>query len=154
MNRQRIIDRIRDCVKLPGSNREIVDAAMKTLKEEDSRLHWIGIYELKGSALHLGPYYGPETDHRVIPVGRGVCGTAVAEDANQIVDDVRAVGNYLACNLETRSEIVVLIRDPKSRRILAQIDADGTQVGDFGKADEEMLDSVGTMLARFFPIDS
>ncbi len=83
----------------------------------------------------LGPYHGPHTDHDRIPVGRGVCGTAVKENRNQVIADVRELTNYLACNLETRAEIVVLIRERGTGRILGQIDVDGTQVGAF--RDEE-----------------
>lgn len=90
--------------------------AMDYLHDHRSGYHWVGIYTLQGSELHLGPYHGPTTDHLRIPVGRGVCGTAVAENRNQIVADVRELTNYLACNLETRSEIVVLVREPGTEK--------------------------------------
>ncbi|MCO5295878.1 MAG: hypothetical protein M9921_03385 [Fimbriimonadaceae bacterium] len=84
---------------------------------------WSGIYRLEGDALVLDAYVGAPTDHGRIPVGRGVCGTAVSEDRNQVVTDVRELANYLACSVSTRSEIVVLIRD--GAKILGQIDIDG-----------------------------
>ncbi|MHB1327526.1 MAG: GAF domain-containing protein, partial [Gemmatimonadales bacterium] len=68
------------------------------------------LYMLHGQELVLEAFSGRETDHTRIPVGKGVCGTAVATGRDQNVPDVRAIGNYLACNLETRSELVVLIR--------------------------------------------
>src|SRR5262245_32904635 len=96
-----------------GTNRAAaLAAAMTYLRGHRADYHWVGIYRLEGDTLVLGPYAGPHTDHDRIPVGHGVCGTAVAEDRNQVVGDVRALTNYLACNLETRSEIVVLIREP------------------------------------------
>ena len=90
---------------------------------------------------------GAQNTERVqnIPVGRGVCGTAVAEDANQVVTDVRQLDNYLACSVSTRSEIVVLIRD--ENEILGQIDIDGHQVGQFDQTDEAMLERVAAILA-------
>ena len=69
-----------------------------------------------------------------------VCGTAVAERANQIVDDVTAIGNYLACSLETRAEIVVLIR--RGDEIFGQIDIDSDTPGAFTAEDEALLDRV------------
>lgn len=120
---------------------------MQYLASHRQDYHWVGIYKLQGQELVLGPYVGPETDHTRIPVGRGVCGTAVAENQNQIVADVRAVSNYLACNLETRSEIVVLIREPHSQRILGQIDVDGTRVAQFDRAEERFLSAVAAKLA-------
>ncbi len=141
---------IQDLVgKNSGNSRAAVRAVMEFLSANRADYHWVGVYVLApaGDTLVLGPYVGPETDHARIPVGRGVCGTAVAENANQIVDDVRGLSNYLACNLETRSEIVVLIRDPRSQAILGQIDVDGTRVKQFGKADEAFLTEVAAILA-------
>lgn len=107
---------------------------------------WSGIYRLENDTLVLDAYVGAETDHTQIPVGRGVCGTAVAEDANQVIADVRQLTNYLACSTQTRSEIVVLIR--RDGEILGQIDIDGHQVGAFDASDEAMLDSLGLLLAE------
>lgn len=107
---------------------------------------WVGVYWLRGDRLELGPYVGAPTEHTIIPTGRGVCGTAVAEGRNQLVADVRALDNYLACSLETRSEIVVLIRNSEGA-ILGQIDADGHEVGAFDHSDEEMLTKVAELIA-------
>lgn len=106
---------------------------------------WSGIYRLEGDTLHLDAYVGAATDHTEIPVGRGVCGTAVAEDANQVIDDVRELSNYLSCSAFTRSEIVVLIRE--GEKILGQIDIDGHTVGQFDASDEAMLERMAAVLA-------
>jgi L-methionine (R)-S-oxide reductase len=79
-------------------------------------------------------------------VGQGVCGTAVAENRNQVVPDVRELSNYLSCSVQTRSEIVVLIRD-ESGTILGQLDIDGHEVARFGATDEEFLSKLATILA-------
>lgn len=119
---------------------------MQHLHDRLPHYHWVGIYWLEGDTLVLGPYVGPPTEHVRIPVGRGVCGTAVAENANQIVYDVRERENYLACNLETRSEIVVLIRDPRTGAIVGQIDVDGTEVGAFDESDEAFLEAIAQLI--------
>ena len=106
---------------------------------------WSGVYRLEGDTLVLDAYVGAATDHTSIPVGRGVCGTAVAEDRNQVVEDVRALDNYLSCSASTRSEIVVLVRD--ANETLGQIDVDGHAVGQFDASDEAMLERVATVLA-------
>ena len=108
--------------------------------------NWSGIYVLLGDELHLDEYVGAATDHTRIPVGRGVCGTAVAENRNQVIEDVRELSNYLSCSLQTRSEIVVLIKDGET--ILGQIDIDGHSVGAFDASDEAFLESMGTILAN------
>jgi GAF domain-containing protein len=118
--------------------------AMEKLAEIES-YDWCGIYRLEGDTLVLDEFVGAATDHSSIPVGRGVCGTAVAEGRNQIVEDVRERSNYLACSIQTRSEIVVLIR--REGVVLGQIDVDGHRVGAFDSTDEQMLERVADRLA-------
>lgn len=108
--------------------------------------NWSGIYRLEGDELVLDEYVGAATDHTRIPVGRGVCGTAVAENQNQVIEDVRDLENYLACSTQTRSEIVVLIRS--GEQILGQIDIDGHRVGAFDQSDEMLLERIAKVLAE------
>lgn len=119
-------------------------AAMRLIAKHLPHYNWVGVYLLDGGVLNLGPYVGAATTHTLISVGHGVCGTAVAENRNMVVDDVRTLDNYLACSLETRSEIVVLIRDLNTDQILGQIDADGHTVGAFDATDEHLLEQVAT----------
>src|SRR5688572_30950822 len=91
-------------------------------------------YMLYGNELRLEAFAGRDTEHTRIPVGKGVCGTAVATGKDQNVPDVRAVENYLACNTWTRSELVVLVR--RGDKILGQIDVDSDRSDPF-TAEEE-----------------
>jgi L-methionine (R)-S-oxide reductase len=125
-------------------------SAVRYVASLSPRYNWVGIYRLKGKVLELGPYIGAKTDHTRIPVGRGVCGTAVSENADQNVPDVRSLENYLACSLETKSELVVLVRD-KAGRILGQIDIDSHTPSAFGKADEEAVRKVARELGELWP---
>ena len=107
--------------------------------------NWVGVYLLARDELVLGPYVGAPTTHTRIPVGRGVCGTAVATGHNQVVDDVGELDNYLACSSSTRSEIVVLIRHLGS--VVGQFDIDSDTPSVFGSADENLLDDLAQMAA-------
>jgi GAF domain-containing protein len=89
---------------------------------------------------------GTPTDHTEIPVGRGVCGTAVAENQNQVIPDVRELSNYLACSLETRAELVVLIR--RNNEILGQIDIDSHTTNRFQQEDVALLEAMAEILAE------
>ena len=121
-----------------STDREALGAFLvQALKAELPAASWVGIYWLQGSSLHLGPFVGPETEHTEIPVGRGVCGTAVAEDRDQVVEDVSTLDNYLSCAAGVRSEIVVLIRS--AGRVLGQIDVDSEEVGAFGESEHCVL---------------
>ena len=102
-------------------------------------------YMLHGDELTLEARSGRDTEHTRIPVGRGVCGTAVAEKRDQNVADVSAIGNYLACNTFTRAELVVLIR--RGDHILGQLDIDSDVPNGFGEREHAEVKEVADALA-------
>lgn len=104
------------------------------------------MYMLHGDALVLEAHAGRDTEHTSIPVGHGVCGTAVAEARDQNVPDVRARPNYIACNAWTRSELVVLIR--RGDVILGQVDVDSDEPAPFTPAEESAVRQVAGVLAE------
>jgi GAF domain-containing protein len=136
-----ILNRVRAC---PESGRKLRDFAMVQL-DTISGYDWSGIYVLDGTTLHLDAFVGAPTDHTQIPIGVGVCGTAIAENRNRVVEDVRKEDNYLACSIATRSEIVVLIR--RHGQVVGQIDIDSHRVGAFTTEDEEFLSELAHLLA-------
>ena len=108
-------------------------AAVAAIRTAMPQASWVGIYWLEGGALVLGPYEGPPTDHTRIEIGQGVCGTAIARGEDVVVDDVRAIDNYLACSPTVRSEVVALIRS--RGEIVGQFDLDAESVGAFSEED-------------------
>src|SRR5687768_9807591 len=106
---------------------------------------WVGIYVCYSNELVLGPFVGKPSPHTRIPLGRGICGAAAAEKATIIVDDVNADPRYLACSLDTKSEIVVpIMRDGE---VLGELDIDSDRTAAFGAADRELLEQVAAILA-------
>jgi len=103
------------------------------------------LYMVHGEDLVLEAWSGRETEHVRIPVGRGVCGRAVATGQDQNVGDVRAADHYLACNLFTRSELVVLIR--RGDLILGQIDVDSDELDPFTTEEQAEARRVADALA-------
>lgn len=102
-------------------------------------------YMLHGDELQLEAHAGRDTDHTRIPVGKGVCGTAVATKQDQNVPDVNGIGNYLACNTFTKSELVVLIR--RGDHILGQLDIDSDVPDGFGEREHTDVKEVADALA-------
>jgi L-methionine (R)-S-oxide reductase len=125
---------------------EVLRGAVRVLQQEREHYDWVGIYLLEGDTLVLHNYVGKSTEHTRIPVGVGVCGAAVADGENKIVGDVTKIDNYLACSLETRAEIVVLIR--RGHEVLGQIDIDSDQENVFTAEDEALLSRVAYVLAQ------
>jgi len=95
-------------------------------------INWAGFYCMEQGMLVLGPFQGKPACIE-IPVGRGVCGTAVAQDALQLVPDVHAFPGHIACDSASNSEIVVPIH--KDGRVWGVLDIDSPYEGRFSQAD-------------------
>lgn len=119
--------------------------AVELLKEHVPDYTWVGIYLLEGDHLVLGPFIGKPSPHTRIALGSGICGAAATEKTTIIVDDVNADPRYLACSLETRSEIVVPII--RGDGVLGEIDIDSDRPAAFGGRDRELLERVAAALA-------
>ena len=100
-------------------------------------INWAGFYLMEDGALVLGPFQGKTACIR-IPVGKGVCGTAVAENATQLVPDVHLFPGHIACDCASNSEIVVPIR--KDGQIIGVLDIDSPVKNRFTEADQEGLE--------------
>ena len=122
--------------------------AARTLYRVEERYDWVGVYLLddEGAELRLHNYLGAPTDHARIPVGEGVCGTAVAHGANQNVPDVTQFEGYLSCNSGVKSELVVLIR--AGSEIYGQFDIDSHRPAAFENQDEVALQMIADKLAE------
>ena len=111
--------------------------ASALLWQELDRINWAGFYKMIDGALALYPFQGKPACIR-IPVGRGVCGTAVAEDRTQLVPDVHQFPGHIACDCASNSEIVVPIH--KDGAIWGVLDIDSPEFGRFTEADREGLE--------------
>lgn len=125
---------------------EALGEVCRFLRDEFRHYRWVGTHLRDGDTLRLTAWAGPqETEHVAIPVGEGICGKAAREDRTVIVDDVRAAPEYLACFLETRSEIVVPIR--AGGTVVGEIDIDGNEVKAYDASDERFLTAVAQRVA-------
>ena len=136
---------VRAAVAAHSGSEPIMRCTVETLAKSLPHYTWTGIYLLYGNELVLGPYVGKPSPHERIPLGRGICGAAAAEKATIIVDDVNADPRYLACSVETRSEIVVPIM--KGAEVLGEIDIDSDRLAAFTADDRELLEGVAALLA-------
>ena len=108
-------------------------------------INWAGFYKMTDGMLVLGPFQG-KTACIVIPVGRGVCGTAVAENATQLVYDVHQFPGHIACDCASNSEIVVPVH--VNGQIWGVLDIDSPSIGRFTEADREGLESFVKVLEQ------
>lgn len=122
----------------------------QVLNNEISYYNWVGFYfaNHESKTLHLGPYVGAETDHTVIPFGKGICGQVAESNQNFVVPDVAAQDNYIACSFTVKSEIVVPLFVNGIN--IGQIDIDSHEIDPFTEADERFLEFVNQEIASLF----
>ena len=118
------------------------------LDQEIPYFNWTGFYFKNGDKeeLILGPYVGAETDHTVIPFGKGICGQVAVSNETFVVPDVHEQDNYLSCSIDTKAEIVVPII--KNGENIGQIDIDSHTLNPFTAEDREMLEWLCEEIAK------
>ena len=145
LDASRVVAALRGAFAREVTREELLRTAAEKIRAAGPPYTSVYLYMLHGTELVLEAYAGRETEHTRIQVGTGVCGTAVATGKDQNVSDVTAVGNYLACNAWTRSELVVLIR--RGSKILGQIDIDSYVSDPFTSEEEVAVKQVADALA-------
>lgn len=115
------------------------------LNECLEEINWVGFYLMKNGELLLGPFQGKVACMH-IAVGRGVCGTAVAENQTQVVEDVHAFKGHIACDSASRSEIVIPLH--KGDEVIGVLDIDSPILNRFDKEDAFYLEQVVTLIER------
>ncbi len=141
-----VAERLEKIIGSGSQKKAITDFVCRELRKIP-HYSWVGIYEVQGSDLVLTSWSGPSaTQHVRIPVGQGICGAAIAAKDTVVVPDVNADPRYLACFLNTASEIVVPIM--KGGAAVAEIDIDSDQTGAFQAPDRDFLAWVAEQLAR------
>jgi L-methionine (R)-S-oxide reductase len=145
LNAERVIAALRGAFAREVGREALLGTAAEKIRAAGAPYTSVYLYMLHGDELRLEAHAGRDTDHTRIPVGKGVCGTAVATGQDQNVPDVQAVDNYLACNTWTRSELVILIR--RGSIILGQIDIDSDEPDPFSPEEQAEVRKVAEALA-------
>jgi len=119
--------------------------------EKLTRYNWVGFYILEKEAdrdiLVLGPFKGTMTPHTRIPLNQGICGAAASTGKTIVVDDVNSDSRYLACSLETKSEIVVPIF--AHGKVVGELDIDSHFPAAFGPEDRKLCEHAAALVGKF-----
>lgn len=147
------LDRIRALISGETDAIAIMATIACELHHSDPRFDWTGFYRVTGpNTLKIGPYQGGH-GCLAIPFSRGVCGRCAREGKTQLVDDVDAVPDHIACSSTTRSEIVVPVFD-KIGDVRAVLDVDSNQPAAFTPADAAFLETVCGLLSDAVSVDN
>jgi len=133
------------------SARELMEGVTKLLHQKMLRYNWVGFYMLEKEGatdvLVLGPFRGTMTPHTRIPLNAGICGAAASTGKTIIVDDVSSDSRYLACSLETKSEIVVPVFVEK--KVVGELDIDSHFLAAFSRDDRALCEHAAAVLGRW-----
>jgi L-methionine (R)-S-oxide reductase len=137
------------------SSQELMQAMVKVLHERMLKYNWVGFYLLEPGAqppmLVLGAFEGAMTPHTRIPLNQGICGAAASSGLTVVVDDVNQDPRYLACSLETKSEIVVpvFVRG----KVVGELDIDSHFAAAFTSEHQELVQHCARLVGKKFETD-
>lgn len=141
-----IIEKLNELFKSGHKGDDYLRQTAELIQKHFPEYNWVGFYFLKDNKLHVGPYVGKPTPHTVIDLNKGVCGAAVSLEKTIVVDDVNADPRYLACSLETRSEIVIPIR--VDGKIIGELDIDSEKKAAFSADDRQLLEEAVALIEK------
>lgn len=153
MNQEEVKTIKKTLIKLFQDGSSIEEKLQKTceiLQHSVAHYDWVGFYfaNHQQQTLHLGPFAGLPTDHTVIPFGKGICGQVAESNQTFVVDDVTAQDNYISCNIDVKSEIVVPIF--VNGKNVGQIDIDSNTLQAFTKEDQEFLEWIADEIGKIY----
>ena len=138
MNYERLCAQLRGLAEEEKWYVSLLSNAAALLCDSMAELNWAGFYLMRNGQLALGPFQGKVACIH-IPLGRGVCGTAAAQDRTQRVADVHAFPGHIACDGASNSEIVIPIH--RDGRVVAVLDIDSPRLDRFSEADQAGLEA-------------
>ena len=129
----------------------LMNAVAELLHQKLVKYNWVGFYMIQKDGdqdiLVLGPFRGTMTPHTRIPLNQGICGAAASSGKTVVVDDVNNDPRYLACSLETRSEIVVPIF--VNGKVVGELDIDSHFLAAFAPEDQKLCEHAAALVGRF-----
>jgi len=128
----------------------LMESIVGLLHENLTRYNWVGFYMLEkvgGDMLVLGPFKGAMTPHARIPLNQGICGAAASSGKTIVVDDINNDSRYLACSVETKSEIVVPVF--VHGKVVGELDIDSHFLAAFGPDDRTLCEHAAAVLGKF-----
>lgn len=142
MDLNRLKNKVDSILGSTNTTNEKLKSICDVLESEISYYDWVGFYFKNGDKdeLKLGQYTGEETEHTIIPFGKGICGQVALSNQNFVVQDVSNQENYISCGWKVKSEIVIPIFVNKEN--IGQIDIDSHTANVFTDNDEQLLEYI------------
>ena len=152
-NYQPLTDELTNLADSANSAEHLMTMIVERLQDVLKHYNWVGFYMLEEgengaeTMLVLGPYVGAETPHKRIPLHQGICGAAVSSAQTVVVDDVNADPRYLACSIETKSEIVAPVF--VNGKVVGELDIDSHTPAAFTGDDRQLVEHCASLVGRY-----
>ena len=150
MEREKLKESLAACLISSKTNNEKLQDVCNLLKTNVPHYDWVGFYfaDSNKQELHLGPFAGLPTEHTTIQFGKGICGQVAESNETFLVSDVNSEDNYISCNINVKSEIVVPILVNNIN--IGQIDIDSNILNAFKTEDRELLEWLTNEIATLY----
>ena len=151
-NYQTLADEVTQLANSAHSAEHLMTMIVERLQDLLPHYNWVGFYMVEEGdgaepMLVLGPYVGAETPHKRISLHQGICGAAVSSAQTVVVDDVNSDPRYLACSIQTKSEIVAPIF--VNGKVVGELDIDSRLPAAFTEDDRQLVEHCASLVGRF-----
>jgi GAF domain-containing protein len=152
-SQQKLAEELTTLAEAAPSAEDLMSIIVGRLQERLGHFDWVGFYMIEEGGfgedpvLVLGPYVGAVTQHKRIPLNQGICGAAASSGQTVVVDDVKSDPRYLACSLETRSEIVapVFVKG----EVVGELDVDSHTPAAFNEDDHKLVEHCASLVGSY-----
>src|SRR5512144_2761592 len=157
LTREQIVSELEAEARFAPSAEALMQKVVERLRDNLPAYNWVGFYMIEETLgaepmLVLGPFVGADTPHKRIPLNQGICGAAASSGETVIVDDVNSDPRYLACSIETKSEIVapIFVRG----QVVGEIDIDSHFPAAFTAEDRELVEHCAELVGRLLEMQA
>jgi GAF domain-containing protein len=152
LTHEQLINELEAEAKSSPSAEALMQKIVTSLRENLPSYNWVGFYMIEETPgeepmLVLGPFVGADTPHKRIPLNQGICGAAASSGETVVIDDVNSDPRYLACSIETKSEIVVPVY--AHGKVVGELDIDSHQHAAFRGDDQKLVEACAALVGKY-----
>jgi L-methionine (R)-S-oxide reductase len=152
LTHEQLLSELEAEARFAPSAEALMQKIVERLQDNLTAYNWVGFYMIEETPgaepmLVLGPFVGADTPHKRIPLNQGICGAAASSGETVIVDDVNSDPRYLACSIETKSEIVVPVY--VGGKVVGELDIDSHQPAAFRGDDHKLVEACAALVGKY-----
>jgi GAF domain-containing protein len=152
LTHQKLLSELETEARVATTVEALMKKIVERLRDNLAAYNWVGFYMIEGTPgaepmLVLGPFVGADTPHKLIPLNQGICGAAASSGETVVIDDVNSDPRYLACSIETKSEIVAPVY--VHGKVVGELDIDSHQPAAFHGRDRKLVEACAALVGKY-----